>query len=114
MIAPGDVDAQRAAALKKANEARYERARLKKEMRDSDLCARASAGIAADVLESKPWWVATMRLGVLLCAVRQVDEKVAKRIVGRANEDWLGDPVGGLTDEQREKVTGYLRTRHGR
>lgn len=112
--APARTDEQRMEALKRANNIRTDRARLKKQMRGtangsrrgSDKAAPARR-VARQVLTDVPAFMATCTVQTLLEAIPGVGRVKANKIM-QAQRVSPSKTVGGLSQRQRRELTMRL------
>lgn len=87
---------QRMGALERANDIRFRRAALKRELRENPL-------LLAGLLTDPPWWLESMRVFDLLRALPWWGQVKAGRLMRLADVP-LNKRVGGLTVRQRERL----------
>jgi hypothetical protein len=92
---------QRMEALKRANEIRTERARLKRELK----AGRVHIG---GLLLDPPEYIATAKVFDLLLAVPKYGRVKANRILNHCRIS-PSKTIGGLSVRQREELVSYLR-----
>ncbi len=88
-------------ALKRANDIRVRRARLKRDLKDG----RARI---ADILSNPPEYVATAKVFDMLMAVPKFGRVKAGRFLTQARIS-QSKTVGGLSERQRAELIGLLR-----
>ena len=88
-------------ALKRANDIRVRRAKLKRDLKDG----RARI---ADILSNPPEYVATAKVFDMLMAVPKFGRVKASRFLTQARIS-QSKTVGGLSERQRSELIGLLR-----
>ncbi len=88
-------------ALKRANDIRVRRAKLKRDLKDG----RARI---ADILSNPPEYVATAKVFDMLMAVPKFGRVKAGRFLTQARIS-QSKTVGGLSERQRAELVGLLR-----
>jgi hypothetical protein len=99
---------QRLTAIRLANQVRFERARLKRQLRDTP--AEESAWMAAGILSEPPDWAQTMRIYELLIQIPKWGRVKVERLLlklGIAQHK----RVGGLSPRQRKLLVEALTQR---
>lgn len=99
--APARSLAQRQDALKRANEIRTARARLKRDL-------KAGRRRIHELILDPPEWLATAKLWDLLLAVPKYGRVKVNRILKECRIS-PSKTVGGLSERQRNEVVSYLR-----
>ena len=96
---------QRMDALKKANEIRAERSRLKKGIKSGDIDI-------IDVLENPPEYLMTAKVMDLVLVVPKYGRVKATRVLTKCRIS-QSKTVGGLSERQRNELIAMLRARNG-
>jgi hypothetical protein len=92
---------QRMEALRRANEIRVKRAKLKKDL-------KAGTVKIESILRSPPEWVETAKVFDILMAVPKFGRVKAARFLNQCRIS-QAKTVGGLSDRQRAELVGLLR-----
>src|ERR671911_254850 len=92
---------QRMEALKRANDIRVRRARLKKDLKDGHVRIE-------EILASPPEYVETAKVFDILMAVPKFGRVKAARFLNQCRIS-QSKTVGGLSDRQRAELVGLLR-----
>jgi hypothetical protein len=92
---------QRMEALRRANEIRVKRARLKKDL-------KAGSVRVESILRNPPEWVETAKVFDILMAVPKFGRVKAARFLNQCRIS-QSKTVGGLSDRQRAELVGLLR-----
>jgi hypothetical protein len=92
---------QRMDALKRANNIRTARAKLKKDL-------KAGRTSILDLLESPPEYILTAKVFDLLLAVPKYGRVKANRVLNQCRVS-PAKTVGGLSERQRKEMVGLLR-----
>lgn len=92
---------QRRSALEKANEIRFRRAQLKRDL-------KAGRVHAAGLIKDPPEWLETMKLVELIMAMPKIGRVKANRVF-KASAISHSKTVGGLSPRQRDEVVRWLR-----
>jgi hypothetical protein len=108
MTVPTRTDDQRLAALEAANYIRGMRAELKRELRAGG--ARGGAQLLANLISDPPSWLCSMRVWDACLAVPKVGPMALAGVFRRLGVS-QAKTVCGLSDRQREAVTGWLADR---
>lgn len=103
--APARSADQRRTALAAANEIRFTRARLRRQLRTSD--RQSAARYAASIVEWPPDWAATMLVRNLVVAVHGIGDRRADRAL-LACRISPRKRIAGLTDRQRDELVTWL------
>ena len=88
-------------ALRRANEIRVKRARLKKDL-------KAGSVRVESILRNPPEWVETAKVFDILMAVPKFGRVKAARFLNQCRIS-QSKTVGGLSDRQRAELVGLLR-----
>src|ERR687892_2049897 len=92
---------QRMEALKRANDIRVRRAKLKKDLKDGRIQIES-------VLDAPPEYVETAKVFDILMAVPKFGRGKAARLLNQCRIS-QSKTVGGLSDRQRAELVGLLR-----
>lgn len=87
-------------ALQEANDIRFERAQLKREINEGKVTV-------ADVLETEPYFCDSMRVLELLCAQKRWGNVRAWKAMKQAGLGWTCK-IGSVTKRQRNALLGIL------
>jgi hypothetical protein len=99
-VAPTRSDAQRRAALARANDVRTRRSRFKAQLRAGD-------ATVSSVLEDPPGWLGTAKVDDLLLAVPKLGRVKSQRLLAQARISPVKTLVG-LTERQRAELLALL------
>lgn len=105
IIAPERSLDQRMTALRRANQIRVERARLKRALKDGDVSVTATLAWPPDYIES-------MKVFNLLMALPKFGRVKAARLLNQCRIS-QSKTVGGLSDRQRGELVAMIEGRRG-